>query len=148
MKSRPSLRLALLAPLLLGPWGCSRAGHARAPSVVDDVKKTAKDVAADVKTAAADSWDAVKDFTYERRAEFQERVDRMAGDLDARVAAAPQAATRNREKALEEFREARVQLKARLSDLSKASEGTWAGAKARVDDAWRRMKVACDEATR
>ncbi|MGO9243531.1 MAG: hypothetical protein ACLQDC_02020 [Verrucomicrobiia bacterium] len=130
--------------------GCSKADNTSAN--VEKVKNDAKEIAADVKAAAADSWDSIKDFTYEKRAEFSASIDRMSGQLDdktrefrAKVAGAPDAASKDRESAIKEYDEARADLKSKLTDLGNATADTWADAKEKVAQAWKRVQAAYDK---
>jgi len=128
---------------------------ADAKAVAADVKADTKAAVADVKAAVADSWDSIKDFTYEKRADLSARIDRMSRDLDARTAAltarvagVPDATSADRVRAMKEYDEARAELKARLADLGNASAHTWAEAKARAAVAWKNMQAACDRVTK
>ncbi len=150
------LALAALCPLaLLGSIGCSKSGTSRASAVVQDIKRTATDVASDVKAAAVDTWDTLRELTFDRRADFTARFDRMADDMDARVAelksraaGLPDAAARDREAAIREYDAARADLGARMTDLGHATADTWGGAKAKVAAAWQRAEDAYDKAAR
>lgn len=156
MKATRSTLLAILTfgpPVILGFIGCSKSDNSKAAVVVQDMKKTATDVADDVKSAAIDTWGSIKDFTYDRRADFSARFNRMADSMDAKVAdlrskaaGVPDAASRDRDAALKDYDAARADLSARMTDLGNATADTWADAKARVDAAWQRMKVAYDKA--
>lgn len=137
------LALTLVPSILLVSGGCSRADKDNASAVVQDIK-----------TTAADSWDSIKDFTYEKRVEFSASMDRMSASMDDNVAAAkaklsstPDAASRDKEAAIKDYDQARADLKARLSELNNATADTWADAKARVADAWQRVKADYAKAT-
>lgn len=155
MKTNRSLLLliASVAPAaLLGSWGCSKSSNPSGPSVVQDVKTTATDVAADVKTTAIDTWDSIKDFTFDRRSDFSASIGRMSASLDAKVAdlkakasTLPDAAAKDRDAAIKEYDAASADLKARLTDLGNATADTWADAKAKVSDAWQRVKADFDK---
>ena len=56
--------------------GCSKSDTASTP--VDQVKAGAADVAA----TASDSWDSVKDYTYDKRVEFTASIGRMTARFD------------------------------------------------------------------
>jgi len=153
MKSRLPLLLiaAAVSPATLFLYaGCSKADDSK--TVVQDAKASAANAVADVKVAAADSWEAIKDFAFERRADFSAGVDRMARALDdktaalkAKFAAAPDAAATARDSAAKEYEEARADLKARLAELSTATADTWADARAKVEAAWKRVQASYDK---
>jgi len=133
--------------------GCSRTGKAKA--AMQDAKASADKAVADMKVAVSDTWDGIKDFTYEKRADFSAGIDRMSRDLDdnaaalkARVAGVPDATSAERAKAMKEYEGARAELRARLEDLGNASAGTWAEAKARAAVAWRNAQAAYDRVTK
>jgi hypothetical protein len=138
---RSLLALALMPAALLISGGCTKTDKDNAASVVQDIKVT-----------ATDTWDSIKDFTFERHDEFKASIDRMSKNLDDSVAElrakAPVVAASDKEEALKEYDAARADLKARLADLGNATADTWADAKVKVADAWQRMQVAYDKATK
>jgi hypothetical protein len=151
MKTRNPLLLlaAALGPAALLLCGCSK------PDDSTKLEQDAKAAVADVKAAASDSWDSIKDFTYERRADFSSAMDRMSKDMDekaaalkAKMAGVPDAASRDRDSAIKEYDEARDDLKARLTELGNATADTWADAKAKADAAWKRVQAAYDKLTK
>ncbi|HEV3029179.1 MAG TPA: hypothetical protein VG457_16490, partial [Planctomycetota bacterium] len=99
-----------------------------------------------------DTWDSIKDFTFERHDDFNATVERMSKSLDDKVAelraSTPSAAAKDRDEALKDYDAARADLKARLADLGNATADTWADAKAKVAEAWQRMQAAYDKATK
>ena len=149
-KSRLILLAAAMSPAALLMFGCSKTDNTS--TNVEKVKTDAKEVAADIKAAASDTWDSIKDFTFEKRAEFSAGIDRMAGQCDdkarelkAKLASAPDAASKDRESAIKEYDEARADLKAKLSELGTATADTWADAKEKVAQAWKRVQAAYDK---
>src|SRR6185312_11321881 len=82
-KNTPILLAALGFAALLQP-ACSK--HESAGQAVENTKAVAKDAAVAVQETAADSWDSIKDYTYEKRADFADGLDRMAAKRDAEVA--------------------------------------------------------------
>jgi hypothetical protein len=145
MYLRPSLLLLALAPAaLVLSGGCSKADKDNATAVVNDIK-----------TTAVDTWDGIKDFTYEQRVEFSASIDRMSRSLDdnttpvrARVASMPDAAAKDKEAALRDYDAARADLKTDLVALDNATADNWADAKAKVAAAWRRVQASYDNATK
>ena len=125
MKNKRSLLfIAALSAAFMPLSGCAK--NDSVSSAVQDTKAAAKDIAADVKNAAVDSWDAIKDYTYEKRADFSASIDRMAAKHDAEIAAAnakvkglPDAAAKERDHANKEFADARANLKAALANPEK-----------------------------
>jgi outer membrane murein-binding lipoprotein Lpp len=149
--SRIVLLLAAgLSPLALLVSGCSKTDSSS--TAVETVKADSKAVAADVKASVIDTWDSVKDYTYEKRADFSADMDRMAGRLDdktselkAKFASLPAATAKDREDAMKEYDAARADLKSKLSDLSKATADTWADSKASVAESWKRLRAAYEK---
>jgi hypothetical protein len=144
------LLAALMSPAALLVSGCSKTDNTSTNA--EKVKTDAKEVAADIKAAVSDSWDSIKDYTYEKRADFSASIDRMAGQFDdkirefkAKVAGATDAASKDREGAIKEYDEARGDLKSKLSDLGNATADTWADAKGKVAQAWKRVQAAYDK---
>jgi hypothetical protein len=141
MKIQRSLLILAMAPsILLFSGGCSKADNDNATAVVQDIK-----------TTAVDTWDGIKDFTFEKRVEFSASIDRMSKAMDDKIAEirakAPDAASKDRDAAVKDYDDARADLKARLADLNNATADTWADAKAKVADAWQRVKAAYTKAT-
>jgi uncharacterized phage infection (PIP) family protein YhgE len=144
------LLAAAMSPAALLMTGCSKTENAS--TTMEKVKTDAKEVAADVKATVSDSWDTIKDYTYEKRADFSASLDRMAAQLDdkarefrAKIAGAPDAASKDRESAIKEYDEARADLKAKLTELGNATADTWADAKEKVAQAWKRVQAAYDK---
>jgi hypothetical protein len=125
------ISLAALPVALLVAGGCSRAD-----------KDNASAVAQDIKTTAVDSWDSIKDYTFEKKAEFSAYMSRMSDSMDAKVAQAKSSG-----KSMPDYDDAKADLKKSLTDLDNATADTWADAKAKVDKAWARVKADYDKAT-
>jgi hypothetical protein len=155
MKTLRSLTLlaAALSPAALFICGCSKTDDST--KTAQDAKAAASSAVADVKAAASDTWASIKDFTYERRADFSAAMDRMSKDLDEKTAAmkakfagVPDDASKERASALQDYDSARADLKARLTELGNATADTWADAKAKADAAWKRVQAAYDRVTK
>ena len=148
---RPLFLLAAVAgPAALFLFGCSKTDNTTA--TVDKVQADARAVAVDVKTAASDSWDSIKDFTFEKRTDFSAGIDRMSKQMDgkttewkAKMADATDKATTERQTAMKDYDKARTELDAKLSDLGKATTDTWTDAKAKVVESWDRVQAAFDK---
>jgi oligoribonuclease NrnB/cAMP/cGMP phosphodiesterase (DHH superfamily) len=157
MKTPRSLLILLagIGPaLVLGSVGCSKSTTSSASASAEDAKAGIKDAAIDVKNAAVDSWDSVRDYTYEKRADFSSSMDRMDKSMDDKIAElkakgsySSDSVKSDKEAAIKDYDKARDDLKARLADLSNASSDGWADAKAKVSEAWQRVKAAYDRAT-
>jgi uncharacterized phage infection (PIP) family protein YhgE len=155
MKTRLPLTLlsAALCPALLLFVGCSK--NSDSDKTMEDAKASAEKAATDLKVTAINSWDSIKDFTYEKRADFSAGMDSMSKDLDdkaaalkAKFAGVPDAASKDRDAAAKEYDEARADLKVKLNDLSNATADTWADAKAKAAEAWKRVQASYDKLTK
>jgi hypothetical protein len=126
------LALAVLCPAtLILTGGCSKADNSNASTVGQDIK-----------TTAIDTWDSIKDFTFEKRTDFSDSIQRMDDKMDAKIADMKAKGTNT-----SDYDQARADLKARLSDLGNATSDTWAAAKTNVQKAWDRTKAAYDKET-
>jgi hypothetical protein len=141
--------VALAAVLLLG--ACSPSGKQNARALGNDANRAARDTARAIAAAVQATWASIRDYTMEKRPEFEARVHAMTAALDEKVnrirSQAPDADPAfagQRSAALEDYRSARAEMDARLSELSGASAGTWTSAKDGTDKAWIRMKAAYD----
>ena len=100
--------------------------------------------------ASLASWFAIKDCTYDMRAQFfvgfnrmLDRVDLEIGALTAKRAAMKSTAnTQDWDFAMKEMRDARSNLKSAGAELSTASPATWAQEKDKVDLSWKRAQKA------
>jgi hypothetical protein len=146
--------LAAIGPaLVLGSAGCSKSTTDSASASAENAKDAVKDAAIDVKNAAVDSWDSVRGYTYDKRADFSASMDRMdktmddkIADLKAKGSYSSDSVKADKEAAIKDYEKAREDLKARLTDLGNASSDGWADAKAKVSEAWQRVKAAYDRA--
>jgi outer membrane murein-binding lipoprotein Lpp len=144
MKSPALLLILALAPaVLLVSGGCTKTDKDNAASVVQDIKAT-----------AVDTWESVKDFTFEQRTDFSASIDRMCRSMDneievvkAKASSTPGAAAADREAAVKDYDAARVDLKTSLANLNNATAADWSDAKEKVAAAWRRVKADYDKAT-
>jgi hypothetical protein len=144
--SRLSLLFAAaLSSAALMISGCSKADNA--PSPVDQVKAGATDVA----NSVSDTWDSVKDYTYDKRVEFTASFGRMTGQIDDKAkdwkAKGSASASSDRAGAIKDYDDARADLKAQLKDLDNATADTWADAKDKVAQAWKHVQSAYDKMT-
>jgi hypothetical protein len=150
----PLFAAAIGSAALLLSFGCSKSDDS-----VTTVQATRPDGStatvvvsdANVNVSVSDGWDRIKDFTYDRRADFSAGIDRMSKDMDdktaafrARVAGAPDAASKDRDSAMKEYDDARADLKSKRTDLDNATADTWADAKAKTAESWKSTKAAYD----
>ena len=108
-----------------------------------------------VSVEVTDAWDRIKDFAYDRRADFSAGMDRMSKDMDDKTAAFRARATgvsdsvaRDRDSAMKEFDSARADLKSKRTDLDNATADNWSDAKAKVRESWKSTKAAFDKVTK
>jgi hypothetical protein len=141
---RSLLILALVPAALLMPAGCTKTDKDNATTVVNDIKST-----------AIDTWDSIKDFTYEQRVQFSASIDRMSKSMDddataarAKLSNVPDSASRDKEAALKDYDADRDDLKADMIALNNATAANWADAKAKVAAAWQRCKIDYENATK
>ena len=130
--------------------GCGKADGGQ--PVTETTKATAKEVAADVKDTAFESWDTIKDYTYEKRDAFATTLSRLSAKLDAAVGAAnatvpnpTEAAVVQREAALKKFNEARSYLETLLANVHTGTSDTWDNSKAKVAQAWQDLQAAAEK---
>ena len=151
MKTSHSLLLiAALSPAAILLSGCAKADAVQ--QAAQTTKAAAKDIVADVKTAAVDSWDSIKDYTYQKRNDFADTLNRMASkydadirEMNAKVKDLPEAAAEERDRALKEFNEANIYLKSLLMDLRTGTADTWDNAKKKVAEAWEHVQAAYEK---
>jgi hypothetical protein len=136
---------------LVGSGGCSKSDTSSATTAAQDAKTAITNAAIDVKNAAVDTWDSVRDYTYDKRVEFSASIDRMDKKMDDKIAEekaqAPDTLSKDKQAAIRDYDDARANLRARLADLGNATSDTWADAKAKVSEAWQRVKADYDKAT-
>jgi len=84
---------------------------------------------------ATDTWDSVKNYSYDQRAEFETKAKAYAAEIDARAAAA-------KGDAKSRLAQARDDLRNATSELSNATAQTWDATKERVGRAWQEAESA------
>jgi|UniRef100_UPI00404A47CD hypothetical protein len=132
----PALALTLLS--------CTKNAQEKTTDKVAEVYETSK-------TAVVDTWNNVKEYTYEKQSDFSKRAEAIASDLDAKISklkteAAEAKASASHSAAMEELINARTNLGEKLTALGKASADTWANAKSNVITATNRVEAAYDQA--
>jgi hypothetical protein len=147
----PILAAGLVPALIIGSAGCSKSDNAAASAHLQEAKVALTNAAVDMKNAAVAGWDSLKDYTYDTRVQFSAAMERMTQRMDERIAQekaqAPATASSDKQAAIADYDSARANLKARLVELGNASADTWDQAKAKVAEAWRRLKADYDRAT-
>lgn len=120
--------------------GCSKSDQQK-------VGDTVKEAYEDSKAAMARTWDSVKDYTYEKRADFtasakaaSERLDAQVTELRANYSEAK--ASASRKAAMAELKNAESDYRAKLAALATATADTWDAAKQNVILAWEKLQAA------
>jgi hypothetical protein len=145
------LIVSAIGALLIGASGCSKSDTSTASSNLQDAKTAVTNAAVDVKNAAVDTWDGIRDYTYDKRVDFSASIDRMDKTMDDKIAEekaqAPDTLSKDKQAAIKDYDDARADLKAKMTDLGNATSDTWVDAKAKVAEAWQRVKADYDKAT-
>jgi Spy/CpxP family protein refolding chaperone len=96
-----------------------------------------------------DSWNNIKNLSYEKRTEFTAVFTRMTSKLDDEIRALNAKResmtndTRNWDFAMKELNNARADVQSKFSELSRATtDETWADAKEKLGTAWDRAQLA------
>ncbi len=151
MKSTRSLVLALclLTPAaLVISVGCSKSNDTKAADAVQDTKTAIKDAAKSVSDSTVDTWNHIKDYTFDKRSDFSTSIDNATRTMDEKLADLKAKMTPDspeKTKARQEYDEARAQLKEALTNLGNATADTWASAKTQVAKAWDRVQASYDK---
>jgi hypothetical protein len=158
MKTRLLTVLASASCLVLLDTGCSKkeqvtqvqpAPVARVTPVPPDRQVVVPPQP--VVVAAAASWEAIKDCTYDQRADFFAGVARLQSQLDGQVAdlnakrAAMTADTKEWDFNMGEMTKARSYMISIATDVRGASPDTWNDEKDKVGQAWVRAQDAYDK---
>lgn len=103
---------------------------------------------ADTLANTTDAWATIKDYPYEKRADFIAVFSRMVAkfDDDLRALNAKRATMTNDTKewdfAMKELNNARSDVQSKITDLSKSSNETWIEQRDRLGVAWDRALTA------
>jgi len=144
------------SPLLLlvavCPVGFLQSSWAKTEDTAPTATASTPNGAVDPKATVADSWERIKDHSYEKRTDFiaslnrmSDRLDDLAREMNAKLTGLPYAVTQEREAAMKNFAEARAYLKSQLTDLGTVTADTWVDAKGKVVEAWLRVRAAYDK---
>jgi PBP1b-binding outer membrane lipoprotein LpoB len=157
---------ATLGLVALISAGCSKepavpAAAAPAPTAVPVapvppvVKTVGEGPIAGRSVAAQDlaSWEAIKDFTFDQRAQFlsgagllQSQLAGQVSELNAHRATMTSGTdTKDWDFAMKEMNDSQSYLKSMIDEASQATAETWAQEKEKVDQAWQRAEAAFDK---
>ncbi len=160
----PAAAGAGLILLLLS--GCTRTDKAaqsksapapERPAVIQTPVPAAKPVkvmqsAGNLPTAtASDTWAAIKDLTYEQRAEFAAGAASLENVLAGQISelrakrAAMAASTTDWDFAMKELNDSQAYLKSMVEEAGRATPETWDQEKDKVSMAWQRAEEACEK---
>jgi len=144
--------LSALGSSLFLATACGRETADDAKTTAADAKTVAMAVEPEVMTTASDTWAAIKDSTYDQRADFTagvthmlERLDVGVGRLTVKRATLPQTSVKDWDFAMKELNEAASDLHSKVNDLGKAMPETWSETKDRIAQAWQRARDAYDK---
>lgn len=102
---------------------------------------------------ASASWVAIKDFTYDQRADFASGagglLSMLAGqvaELKAKRASMPSTVeTKDWDFAMKEMDDSQAYLRSMIEEAGRATPDTWSQEKDKVDEAWQRAQAAFDK---
>ncbi len=107
----------------------------------------------DVKQKAAETADAIRDYTVERKDQAVAQARKLSADLDrqikqleGRASKATGEAKTTAQKQLDELKEKREQTRKKLAEMKDASAASWDAAKTGFVDAYRDLRQAYDKA--
>lgn len=83
--------------------------------------------------SAAGTWDNIKDYSYNQRAEFAVKTQALADQLDLRTATAKGSASR-------QLAEVRDELRMAAAEVGNATAETWESTKERAGRAWQKAE--------
>jgi hypothetical protein len=106
-----------------------------------------------VSDQAAASWVAIKDFTFDQRADFIAGAGRLKGmlasqiaELNAKRASMPSTVeTKDWDFAMKEMTDSQDYLRQMIEEAGRATPETWGQEKDKVDQAWQRAQEAFDK---
>jgi hypothetical protein len=106
-----------------------------------------------VSDQASASWVAIKDFTFDQRADFiagagrlQAMLSSQIAELNAKRASMPSTVdAKDWDFAMKEMNDSQYYLKSMIDEASRATPETWAEEKDKVDQAWQRAQEAFDK---
>jgi hypothetical protein len=107
----------------------------------------------DVGQKMADTGEAIKDYTLEKKNEAIAHAKKLGRDIDAKIKAldahaskqAGEAKAKSKEM-IKDLKAKRAKVAAKLNDLSKATKASWDDTKKAFSDAWQDLAVSYDKA--
>ncbi|HWA10037.1 MAG TPA: hypothetical protein VG838_11350 [Opitutaceae bacterium] len=103
-------------------------------------------------TTATETWDTIKDYSYEKHADFiagltliMKKVDAGILVLNAKRAHMTDEAAKDWDFNAKELNDARAYLQSMTAEAEKATDSTWPAAKDKVTQAWQRLRDAYDK---
>lgn len=113
----------------------------------------AQTTAKDVGQKMADTGEAIKDYTVEKKNEAIAHAKKLGRDIDAKIKqldahASKQAgeAKAKSKEMIKDLKAKRAKAAAKLNDLSKATKASWDDSKKAFSDAWQDLAVSYDKA--
>lgn len=114
---------------------CSKTNDASSAGTAASSTPGMSDASTAATTAATDSWDNLKNYSYDQRSEFAAKANEFANTLDQRIQNAKgETSTR--------LAEARDDLRTAANEVSNATQDTWEATKERVGRAWQKAESA------
>ena len=148
MKTK-SIRTALittftLSALSLGMAGCNKSDRSKVADKTNDMYETSK-------AAVVDTWNDVKDYSFDKSNDFKQRAKAMSSDFDAKMSKlkanySDAQASESRKAAWAKLKSDRADYEAKLDALGDATADTWESAKNNVVAAWDRMEADYNKA--
>jgi hypothetical protein len=144
-EGQPSVALAQPTPVATVP-----------PSTAVPIARPAQNVPIAVQSVsdqAAASWVAIKDYTFDQRADFIAGAGRLEAmlasqiaELNAKRASMPSTVeTKDWDFAMKEMNDSQNYLKSMIEEAGQATPETWGQEKDKVDQAWQRAQEAFDK---
>ena len=100
----------------------------------------------------ADTGEAIKDYTVEKKNEAVAHAKKLGRDIDAKIKAldpaskqAGEAKAKSKEM-IKDLKVKRAKVSAKFKDLSKATKASWDDTKKAFGDAWQDLAVSYDKA--
>jgi peptidoglycan hydrolase CwlO-like protein len=99
-----------------------------------------------VKSKAKETVDATKEYTYEKKTEFETKIRSEVTELDAKIEELSHKAKSESKDQLERIRARRDELEKKLGEISKSSSSAWGEVKSGVLSAVRELETSLKKA--
>ncbi len=123
-------------------------GKQNSPAPVSGEKQVTGE---DVKQKMGEAVETAKDFTLQKRDEYQKQINQKLADLDVKIAELETKGADLKDDAkvkwnekLEDLKMKRGKVAEKLEEFSKSSADAWEGLKKDMDSAWENLKQAYD----